>query len=211
MFRITDEITTTVAGNTWTDWTDEELLLEYRYTGIREAFDELVHRYERKLYHYLYRYLGNAANADDVFQKTFMVVLRECDTFDAGRPFRPWLYRIATNEAVDHMRKAKRKRFSVVSMDALMGSDGDGYCIADTVAGHEPEPFEDPMDREIAGKVRAAVDALPEQMRQAIYMVYFQGLSYREAADAVGVHFGTLSGRLNRGIEKLNFLLKNVG
>jgi len=211
MFRTTNEIVNTVAECTWTDWTDEELLLEYRCTGIREAFDELVHRYERELYKYLYYYLGNSANADDVFQKTFMVVLQECDTFNADRAFRPWLYRIATNEAVNHLRKAKQKRYSMVSMDAPMGSDGKGYCIADTVAGHEPEPFEDPMDREIAGKVRAAVDALPEQMRQAIYMVYFQGLSYRETADAVGIPFGTLSGRLNKGIEKLNFLLKNVG
>ena len=207
MFRTTNE--TTTAKGTWTDWTDEELLLEYRCTGVREAFDELVHRYERELYHYLHRYLGNAANADDVFQKTFIAVLRDCDQFDADRVFRPWLYGIATHEAVDHMRKAKR--FSVISMDAPLGSEETADCLADTVAGHEPEPFEDPMDREIAGRVREAVNALPEQMRQAIYMVYFQGLSYRETADAVGIPFGTLSGRLNRGIEKLNFLLRNVG
>ena len=207
MFRTTNATPTVKC--TWTDWTDEELLLEYRCTGVREAFDELVHRYEKELYNYLCRYLGNSANADDVFQKTFMAVLRDCDQFDANRVFRPWLYGIATHEAVDHLRKAKR--FSVISMDAPMGGEETADCLAETVAGHEPEPFEDPMGREIAGRVREAVDALPEQMRQAIYMVYFQGLSHREAADAVGIPFGTLSGRLNRGIEKLNFLLKNVG
>jgi len=209
MFRTTNEIATPVTTCTWTDWTDEELLLEYRCTGVRETFNELVRRYERELYKYLYRYLGNAANTEDAFQKTFLVVLRECDQFDASRAFRPWLYRIATNEAVNHLRKAKQKHYAAISIDTPMGREN--YCIADTVIGHEPEPFEDPMDREIAGKVRAAVDALPEQMRQAIYMVYFQGLSYREAAEAVGIPFGTLSGRLNKGIEKLNFLLKNVG
>ena len=209
MFRTTNEITALTTGCTWTDWTDEELFLEYRYTGIREAFDEIVHRYERELYNYLYRYLGNTANADDVFQKTFLAVLKKSDQFESGRAFRPWLYRIATNTAIDFKRKAKR--FSVVSMDASIGSEDNTYRIMDTVAGHEPEPFEDPMDREIAGKVREAVDALPTQMRQAVYMVYFQGLSYREAADAVGVHYMTLAGRLDKGIEKLNFLLKNVG
>ena len=209
MFRTTNEITALTIGCTWTDWTDEELFLEYRYTGIREAFDEIVHRYERELYNYLYRYLGNAANADDVFQKTFLAVLKKSDQFEPGRAFRPWLYRIATNTAIDFKRKAKR--FSVVSMDASIGSEDNAYRIMDTVAGNEPEPFEDPMDREIAGKVREAVDALPTQMRQAVYMVYFQGLSYREAADAVGIHYVTLASRLNKGIEKLNFLLKNVG
>jgi len=206
MFRTTHDITAPAAECAWTDWTDEELLLEYRCTGIREAFEELVHRYERELYNYLYRYLGNSANAEDIFQKTFLAVLLECEKFETGRAFRPWLYRIATNKAVDHMREAKQ--FKVVSLDA---DDEDDYSIADTVAGNEPQPFEDPMDREIACKVREAVEALPEQMRQAIYMVYFQGLSYREAADAVGIHFGTLATRLNKGIEKLNFLLKNVG
>jgi len=204
MFRIINE-TTLTAGNQWTHWTDEELLLEYRYTGIREAFDEIVHRYERELYNYLYRYLGNAANADDVFQKTFLAVMKGCDKFDADREFRPWLYTIATNKATDHQRKAKR--FSVISLD---GQTTD-YCISDGIAGNEPEPFEDPMDREIAYKVREAVDALPEQMKQAVYMVYFQGMTQREAADAVGIHAASLSKRLDKAVEKLTFLLKNVG
>jgi len=204
-----NETTALTTGCRWTDWTDEELLLEYRCTGIREAFETLVHRYERELYTYLYRYLGHAANAEDVFQKTFLTVLKECNKFDASREFRPWLYKIATNEAIDCHRKAKR--FSVVSIDAPLGSESDAYTLADEVAGHEPEPFESPMDREIAGKVREAVAALPEQMRQAVYMVYFQGMTYREAADAVGVHFVTLSTRLGHAINKLNFMLKNVG
>jgi len=208
MLRIANETIALTTESQWTDWTDEELLLEYRLTGIREAFEELVHRYERELYNYLYRYLGNAANAEDAFQKTFLAVLRRCDTFEAGREFRPWLYKIATNKAVDYLRTAKR--FSVISIDAPVSRDQD-CSIADTIAGDEAEPFEDPMDREIAGKVREAVASLPEPMRQAVYMVYFQGLSYREAADAVGVSFSTVSTRVNHAIGKLNYLLKNVG
>ena len=209
MFRVTNETTVPTARCQWTNWTDEELLLEYRCTGIREAFEEIVHRYERELYNYLYRYLGNAANAEDIFQKTFLAVLRECDKFEAGREFRPWLYRIATNKAVDLQRKAKQ--VSITSIDAQMGGDPEGCCIADAIVGKEPEPFEDPMDREVASKVREAVELLPEQMRQVIYMVYFQGLTYREAADVVGIHFSTLSIRLKNAVRKLNFLLKNVG
>ena len=208
MFRVINDTTDLTTENQWTHWTDEDLLLEYRCTGIRETFDEIVHRYERELYNYLYRYLGNTANAEDVFQKTFLAVLKGCNQFEAGRAFRPWLYTIATNNAVDHLRKAKR--FSVISMDAPMENDQNN-CIADTIAGDEPEPFADEMDREIACEVREAVASLPEPMRQAVYMVYFQGLSYREAAEAVGVSFSTVSTRVNHAIQKLNFLLKNVG
>jgi len=209
MFRIANETTTLTTGCQWTDWTDEELLLEYRCTGIRAAFETLVHRYERELYSYLYRYLGHAANAEDVFQKTFLTVLKECGKFDVSRKFRPWLYKIATNKAIDYQREAKR--FAVVSIDAPQGNESDTFTVADLVEGNEPEPFEEPMDREIACKVREAVEALPEQMRQAVYMVYFQGMTCREAADAVGVHFVTLSQRVGRAISKLNFMLKNVG
>jgi RNA polymerase sigma-70 factor (ECF subfamily) len=161
MFRVINETTL----NQWTNWTDEELIQEYRNTGIREAFDEIVHRYERELYNYLYRHLGNAANADDVFQITFLAVMKECNKFDAGREFRPWLYKVATNKAIDHQRRARR--FSVVSIDEEVSD----YSISEEIVGHEPEPFEDPMDREIAFKVREAVDALPVQIKQVVYMV----------------------------------------
>ena len=207
MYRIAKETTCTVECQ-WSNWTDEELLLEYRCTGIREAFDELVHRYDRELYYYLYRYLGNSANADDVLQKTFLTVLEKCNKFDADRKFRPWLYTIAVNEANDHLRKIRRS--SVISINAPLGKD-DTCTLADIVVGNEPEPFENAMDREIAGKVRDAVDALPEQMKQAVYMIYFQGLSYREAARTIGIHYITMTERVKRAVGKLNFLLKNVG
>ena len=206
MFRIANETTTLTTGNTWTDWTDEDLLLEYRCTGIRKAFEELVYRYERELYNYLYRRLRNAANAEDVFQKTFMAVLRACNTFESGREFRPWLYKIAANKAIDHQRESRH--FTVVSQ---VENDSNTCSMVDNVAGSEPEPFEDPMDREIACKVRDAVDELPAQLRQAVYMVYFQGLTYREAADAAGIHPATMGLRVQNAVRKLNYMLKNVG
>jgi len=67
------------------------------------------------------------------------------------------------------------------------------------------------MDREIAGKVREAVEKLPKQLKQAVFMVYFQGLTYREAAEEVGIHFTVLSQRVHNAVRKLNFMLKNVG
>ncbi len=107
----------------YSEWTDEELIQEYRTTGRRALFEVLVQRYERELFNYLCRYLGNAENAEDVFQTTFMQIHLKCDQFEDGRKFRPWLYRIATNQAIDLHRKTKR--YQVISLDENRGSGGE--------------------------------------------------------------------------------------
>src|SRR3989304_2158430 len=87
---------------------DEVLLLAYRDHADRTAFSELVRRYERELYSYLRRYLGDAGMAEDAFQATFLQVHLKCDQFAEGRRFRPWLYTIATNQAIDAQRRNRR-------------------------------------------------------------------------------------------------------
>src|SRR5690348_3139566 len=95
--------------------TDEDLLSRYRDQGRTEDFDALVHRYEKELYRYLARYLGNPTLADDVFQNTFLQVHLKRGLYEDGRPVRPWLYAIATHQAVDALRKAGRH--PTVSLD----------------------------------------------------------------------------------------------
>src|SRR5580658_542415 len=85
----------------WADRTDEELLSQYQASGDREAFATLVGRYERELFSYLRRYLGDAVMAEDAFQATFLQVHLKCGQFEEGRKFRPWVYTIATNQAID--------------------------------------------------------------------------------------------------------------
>ena len=95
--------------------TDEELLLEYRMTGGSAVFETLVKRYERELYNYLRRFLNNQVLAEDAFQATFMQVHLKCQLFDADRKVRPWLYTVATNQAIDIQRRNRRHR--LVSLD----------------------------------------------------------------------------------------------
>ena len=87
------------------DWTDEELILEYRVSRDQSLFSILVHRYERELYSYLRRYLGRADWAEDAFQATFLQLHLKCDQFQEGRRLKPWLYMIATNKAIDLQRR----------------------------------------------------------------------------------------------------------
>src|SRR6476620_4143506 len=102
---------------------DEELLLGYRETGDAKLFSELVHRYERELYSYLRRYLGDAEMAEDAFQAAFLQVHLKCAQYEAGRAVRPWLYTIATNQAIDAQRRSRRHR--MVSLDRSSPKDGE--------------------------------------------------------------------------------------
>lgn len=87
-----------VPGKDLSQWTDEELLGRYRHTRQAEVFDELVRRYATELHRYLARYLGDPTLADDVLQNTFLQVHAKCRLYQDGRPARPWLYAIATNQ-----------------------------------------------------------------------------------------------------------------
>ena len=105
----------------WKDLSDEELLLEYRDHGNRPALEELVHRYEKELYGYLRNFLGDPEMAEDVFQQTFLQIYLKCDQFEPERKLRPWLYAVATNQAIDHQRHYGRHRMA--SLDRRMGKD----------------------------------------------------------------------------------------
>jgi RNA polymerase sigma-70 factor (ECF subfamily) len=183
---------------------DEALLSAYRDSADRAAFSELVRRYERELYSYLRRYLGDAPMAEDAFQATFLQVHLKCDQFEEGRKFRPWLYTIATHQAIDAQRRNKRHKN--VSLDRNARSEGadDVGSLIDLLTSKEPAPearIESAAQREW---IREAVDSLPDGLRQAVQLVYYQGLKYREAADALDIPVGTVKSRLHSAILKLN-------
>ena len=118
---------------------DEELLLSYRDTGNRELFALLVKRYERELYSYLRRYLGDAEMAEDAFQAAFLQVHLKCQHYEAGRAVRPWLYTIATNQAIDAQRRNRRHR--MVSLDRAGVTTGDDVGkLLDLLVSHEASP-----------------------------------------------------------------------
>lgn len=186
-------------------WSDEELLLEYRSLGDRRAFDELVHRYERELYNYLRRYLGDAEMAEDAFQGTFLQVHLKCDRFEPGRRVRPWLYTVATNQAIDAQRRDRRHR--MVSLDRRCtgkGEDGSTGSLVELLDGEYAGPVEQLESAEQAREVRRAVEQLPESLREVLLLVYYQGLKYREAADVLSIPVGTVKSRLHAAIRRLN-------
>jgi RNA polymerase sigma-70 factor (ECF subfamily) len=184
--------------------TDEELLALYKSEADRTAFETLVQRYERELYSYLRRYLGDATLAEDAFQATFLQVHLKMDQFDPERKFRPWLYTIATNQAIDAQRRNKRHR--MVSLDRRNQSDteGDVGSLLQLLVGKEPGATSNLEREERQAWIRQALENLPEQLRSALVLVYYQGLKYREAAEVLGIPVGTIKSRLHAAILKLN-------
>jgi RNA polymerase sigma-70 factor (ECF subfamily) len=183
---------------------DEELLARYVMGDDRPAFSTLVHRYERELYSYLRRYLGDAEMAEDVFQATFLQVHLKCGQFEQGRKFRPWLYTVATNQAIDAKRRNKRHRAMSLDRQATSENHDDLGALVNLLATAEPGPaaeFEAEQQREW---IRREVESLPDLLRSSVVLVYYQGLKYREAAEILDVPVGTVKSRLHSALLKLN-------
>jgi len=183
-------------------WTDEELLLEYRVTARPAVFETLVKRYERELYNYLRRFLNNQVLAEDAFQATFMQVHLKCHLYDDSRKVRPWLYTVATNQAIDIQRRNRRHR--LVSLDRPNRVQHDELgSLVDVLSGREGERSNDFETGERKEWIRKAVAALPDQLQSAVKLVYFRGMKYREAADELEVPVGTVKSRLHSAVKRL--------
>jgi RNA polymerase sigma-70 factor, ECF subfamily len=185
-----------------------ELLVRYATQGDRSAFDEIVHYYEREIFNYLHKYLGDRHLAEDAFQATFLQLHRKCRQFEPGRALRPWLYRIAANQANDLLRRNRRHK--VLSLDVAAGSDEelDGQsplrnCLRDD---RDANPIDRLESSEDCGRVAAAVDQLPKWLKQPIVLVVYQGLKYSAAAEIIGIPLGTLKSRLYEAIRRVGRL-----
>jgi RNA polymerase sigma-70 factor, ECF subfamily len=182
---------------------DEHLLARARQ-GVEEAFAVLVRRYERELYGYLRRYVGDASLADDVFQNTFLQLYLKRDQYEPGRPVRPWLYTIATHQAIDALRRAGRH--PTVSLEQQTGEEADGepHRLLELLEAGGPAPLDRATAEESRQLVRQSVEQLPEFLRQVVLLAYFQGLPYRDIADILEIPVGTVKSRLHTALQRLH-------
>jgi len=185
------------------DVSDESLIAQYRKSGDRGLFETLMRRYEREIYSYLRRYIGNAEMAEDAFQGTFLQVHLKCHQFDPARRFRPWLYAIATNQAIDVQRRNKRHR--MVSLDRTSHGEKDdrSNSWSEKLVGDSPDPHHAASDQENSRWIHESVATLGESMQQVIHLVYYQGFKYREAAEVLGIPVGTVKSRLHAAVQRL--------
>jgi RNA polymerase sigma-70 factor (ECF subfamily) len=189
---------------------DEALLGRYRDLGRTEDFEALVHRYQDELYRYLTRYLGDRTLSEDVFQNTFLQIHLKRGLYEDGRPVRPWIYSIATHQAIDALRKVGRH--PTVSLDQNVNSTGEAEAgrLIDLLTSADEGPLADLQDEERKEWVRQSVARLPEALRQTLILAYHEDLKYREIAEILKIPVGTVKSRLHAALAKLQQMARAV-
>jgi len=186
----------------YADCSDEELLALFRQ-GTTEAFGELVHRYEGELYGYLRRYTSDSDLAEDVFQNTFLQFYTKLHQFEAGRPVRPWLYAIATNQAIDALRRQNRHAALRLYQENDEAANDEAAPLLSLLETRTPGPLEQMQVAERQQYIRSSVDRLPEFLRQVVILAYYQSLKYKEIAEILDIPVGTVKSRLHTALSKL--------
>ncbi len=179
-------------------------LVERSRAGEREAFATLVEAHADRIYSYLYHMLGDPAEAEDLAQETFVRAWEALKDFRGGAAFSTWLYRIATNLAIDALRRRKR-RPQAESLDAAVETD-DGEM--DRQVPDPARPVEDQLAaRQLQQAVWEAVAELSPKLRAVLLMYDFQQLTYEQIAAALGIPIGTVKSRLFNARQQLKKLI----
>jgi RNA polymerase sigma-70 factor (ECF subfamily) len=170
---------------------DDSELIRLCLDGEREAFDALAARYYRGIYNMVYRMIGNAEDASDLTQETFLRAYTRMETFDLARPFLAWIRRIATNLCIDRLR---HRRDDASSLDQHLES---GRQYADE--SPETSPAEAMEMAEDSRRVLAAVQRLPAKQRAVLVLRHVEGLKLEEIARTLRMPLGTVKTLLFRG------------
>jgi len=185
-------------------FTDAEVMLRVK-AGDQSAFDFLVQKYRRPLVSFMYRMAHNTAAAEDLAQEVFLRVYRSRQTYEASAKFTTWLYRIATNLAVNHARDTRRERPEVtVSLDEPDEETGTTMDVADGAVTAE----EVLVRRERLAAIRGKVEALPERQKLAVLMHKYQQMDYKQIADVLKLSESATKSLLFRAYETLREQLK---
>ena len=179
-------------------YTDEQLMLRLK-DGDRQAFNEIVNRYRDRMVSYACRMVGNAELAQDVAQETFVRVYKSASTFrDDGR-FSPWLYKIASNVCLSE-RSRRAKEALNVDYDTLEDMHDSGVLVEDQV-----------MATLTAQRLSRGIGKLTSSHKTVLVMHVYQGLTYVEIGEALGIPTGTVKSRLFYAIRKLRDVLEMEG
>ncbi len=187
----------------------DKSLVEAHIKGEPKAFGELVRRYGDGILGYLTRMSRNRHEAEDLFQETFKRVHEKAHTF-RGSQFKSWLFRIATNAAIDGMRR--RKGIRMVSLNQKLDcTDGDSEELSTVaLADDSQEPSQEAAKAEQVQQVREAVMSLPSRQRATLVLAYYQQLSYPEVAKVLGCSLGTVKTQMFRALKTLGQKLPDV-
>lgn len=173
--------------------------------GADRCFEELVRRYQRPISAYVYRMVGNYESALDLTQEIFIKVYSSLRRYRAEFKFSTWIYKIAHNSAIDHLRRNATREQSL-----LIGHEGEQFELPLECGRLSPEQESERKERR--GEIESVVRALPANYRELIILRHSQDLSYEEIVDVTGLPLGTVKNRLFRAREMMRqqFLKKGI-
>lgn len=194
------------AGGPALDPASDAAIMLRAAAGDESAFNYLAEKYHRPIIHFLFRMVRNQAVAEELAQEVFLRVYRSRQSYRAEARFTTWLYRIATNLAVNHARDTKRERaVRNVYLDAPDEETG----AAPEVAADEPSAEQRLLREERMKAIRAHVMALPERQRMAVLMHKYQGMDYREIGKVLKLSESATKSLLFRAYQTLRDKLKD--
>ncbi len=175
--------------------------------GSQEAFQTLVERFERPLFSLVVRMVGDPATAEDLAQEAFLKAFRHLASYDPNRKFSSWLFKIAHNTTLDHLR---RHGLETVPLEKSEDEDGGGLSavLADDSL-RSPEAVAQRGD--LAAALAAAIGALRLEYREIVLLRYQEGLAYQEIAEVADLPLGTVKTHLHRARKELMAALEAAG
>ena len=174
--------------------------------GDLDALTALIARYQNRLYRYLLRLVREPAEAEDLFQQSWLRVMQKIQSYDPRRSFDSWLFTVARNLALDHLRRVHPR-----SLDepALRGSDSES--LADRLPSREILPLDRLLESERSGMLATALSDLPASYREVLSLRFEEELKLDEIAEILGAPLSTVKTRLRRSLEQLRNKLDIYG
>jgi len=184
---------------------DQELMKNVR-EGDEMALEQLIRRHGSDLLGYLFRMTSDRPQAEDLVQEAFIRVYTKARSYTLRRPFKPWLYAIATRLALDFLRGRSRHP-APASLDA---AEEAGAPLGDAVTNGSPSPADAAESADTRKEVRVAISKLPPRQRATLNLAYFEGLTYPEVAKVMRCSVGTVKTQMSRALRALARILPDA-
>jgi len=181
---------------------DEELIERFQY-GDSYAFEQLVYRYKDRLMNFVYNFLRNKVDSEDIVQETFLRLYKNKHSYKKIAKFSTWFYTIAANLAKTELRKRKRKSLLSISNIGIKNKD---YDIPDLSSSPENK-VESNLKEDL---IRNKIEKLPLKFKEVVILRDIEQCSYEEISEILKIPIGTVKSRINRGRQKLQKQLKHL-
>ncbi len=186
------------------------MLVRRCIAGDVVAWEEIVQRYNRRIYNICYRFAGTGEDAQDLTQEVFIKMFRTLSSYDLERgAFMTWVTTITRNLLVDHFRKSKQDRVTE-SLDTTPSEHEDAMPLSEKIEDKAPAADTSVQSREMRELVHSALQKLSPELREAVILRDLQDMDYKDIATVLRVPEGTVKSRINRGRAELARLLQRT-